>query len=142
MNNISPSSCLLILSFINILTFPFIFIPDKAFKWGYSNLSCTIPGTGFIILWPNSFASLNPEPSEPVFGADLPPQDKTSLLQVKLVSSWLFVNTSNFFPLVIFFTLQSLYTGILDSSNAFLRYQQQKMLVMIVEIIFLFQVQL
>ena len=37
---------------------------------------------------PNSFANLYPEPSEPVFGADFPPQAKITFLHVnKLFSS-------------------------------------------------------
>ncbi|MNP52260.1 hypothetical protein D3C76_1466390 [compost metagenome] len=70
------------------------------------------------MLCPNSFASLYPEPSEPVFSADFPPQDKISFSQENSLKSVLSVDKINFLRLWIDLILQELYTGIFLSSKA------------------------
>ena len=65
---------------------------------------------------PKSFANLYPEPSEPVFGADFPPQAKITFLHVNKVYSSLVVDNLKFLFLWIVFTLQFVNKGISFSS--------------------------
>lgn len=63
---------------------------------------------------------MKPEPSEPVFGADLPPQLSTNLLQLNILLSKV-IKENILFDFFTYLILLFRYIGIFLSSNANLR---------------------